>query len=149
MTASGLGLLTAGTIISAPGLMIPSLSENPWSLRLFKVKTDFYPLLTPEALMLLGGAILLTLIVRFLCTKLRIKESNPVAGIGRISLTVFISHVFIKQLVYAAHLNQSFTEAAVVFFTVLLILFYAGLEYFWKRSGYRFGAEWLLRLVKK
>lgn len=144
----GIGLVIAGAGIAAAGILLPSLYQGTWLMHIFAFSPGFYPLLPAVALMLLGGAMLITLLVRFISDAARATACNPLAGIGRISLTVFISHAYIKQLVYATGHNQRYSETVTIALTALLILIYILLERLWRSSGYRFGAEWLLRRMR-
>jgi uncharacterized membrane protein len=148
LLVSGFGLVITGGGIAAAGILVPSLRQGAWLEHLFSFRPGFYPLLPAVALMLLGGAMLITLLIRFISDAVRATACNPLAGIGRISLTVFISHAYIKQLVYATGHNQRYSETVTIALTSLLILLYILLERLWRSGGYRFGAEWLLRRVK-
>ncbi|MDA3899151.1 MAG: heparan-alpha-glucosaminide N-acetyltransferase domain-containing protein [Spirochaetes bacterium] len=121
-----------------------SLSGIPFVSRLFTIRVRFYPILAPAFFFLTGIIPFLLALFTYI-----LRLPGPIAGyfvsIGRISLTAFISHVFIKQLLYATGTAGLLSKWPTIGVTLLLLAFYTVLEKLWRKSGYKYGFEWLLR----
>ncbi|MCH9680663.1 MAG: DUF1624 domain-containing protein [Deltaproteobacteria bacterium] len=122
--------------------------DNPWLQRAFELHLGFYPASVAIVGLLLGGALLLIALVSWSETRRRIGDNHPLVTLGRISLTLLMLHVVLfreasRPIEWWRNLSAEFTLAVIFSFVVVALLF----SRWWQRSGYRFGAEWLLRKI--
>ncbi len=121
---------------------------QPWLRRAYELHLGFYPASVAIVGLLLGGALLLIALVSWSETRRRIGDNHPLVTLGRISLTLLMLHVVLfRELSRPIHWwhNLSAELALVVIFSFVLAALFA--SRWWHRSGYRFGAEWLLRRI--
>ncbi len=146
----GAGIVFLGISIVLSGIYFaaPSLAGSGLAVRFFKPVSNFYPALTPVTLFLVS--VVLILISAFLALNrfIPIKPTNPLVCMGRSSLTILIVHiVVIRESAVRFNFWRSFTIAETAVFTTLAILLIAGAVRFWRKVDYRFGAEWVLRVI--
>lgn len=139
---------TVGVLLSLPHILgIEFAVRGPFH-RFFQIALGFYPA-HPPIILLLSSLVLLCIAL------LRIEfqrtfSRNVLVCLGRTSLTMFFVHVFVfRELSHHLHFWQIFTTGE----TLLLIFGFwfliAMASFWWQKSGYRFGAEWLLRRVSE
>lgn len=131
-------------LLSVLYYLAPQLSRGHALERLFYPAPTFYPALPPLILSLLAAAAATTAFFVSMNPRLLVWLIPP----GRCSLTILLLHIaFLSGLsrplgfwkLYSAPATLAIT-ATVLAITVIL----AGL---WRRKGYRYGAEWLVRKI--
>lgn len=145
----GFSLLLMGALLVALGSAYPELRENTLYMRLLYIKPRFYPLILPMLLFLTGLILIIMQLLKFLCGKLKIGENNPLVVLGRFSMTIFFTHIYVKFFLYQFKLNQTFSKPVTMITLICVILFFTGLAYWAKHINYKFTLEGLLRRVSK
>ncbi len=140
------GLVLVGLDLAAG--LVPALRflhSAPW-WRLVRVRTGFFPA-GPGIVLLLQAGVLLLLAIALRWERSR--ELDPrgwLVGLGRGSLTLLLVHVVlfreISRPLGAWQAFDRYTSLAIIAGWIVLC---ALLCRIWARSGFRFGAEWLLR----
>lgn len=141
----GISLLLVGAILIGLGVAFPSLKESMLSVRLFYIKPRFYPMLLPMLLFLLGLVLISMQIIKIGCSRLKVSENNPIVLIGRFSLTIFFTHVYVKFFLYHYKLNQTFSKPVTMLSITAFLLFFTALSYWAKHTNYKYTLEGLLR----
>lgn len=131
------------------GLMIwqSAAPRLVWRLQLRQLTSfSFYPATTAFVLVMAATASLVAFIALWAGERLAWRASNPLASLGRLSLTILVVHVVAFRQ-GAAELG--FARQLPLVGTVLTILgllaVFALVEPSWARRRYRFSLEWLLR----
>lgn len=140
----GVLLFFLSAILTLMPQLFPLIKSDPFFSRLVSLKPRFYPMLGPVFFLLTGSLPFIIFIFYKLAKHVKV-FSVIFIPLGRISLTVFITHVFIKQLVYILGIAESFSKWPTIGMTVLVLGFYIFLERNWRKTCYRFGFEWILR----
>ncbi len=141
----GISLLILGTIFLGIGAAFPELKDNALTMRLFYIKPRFYPMVFPMLLFLSGLVLIVMKIFKVLCNRLHFGEYNPVVVIGRFSLTIFFTHVYVKFLIYHFKINQTFSKPITMLSIIGALLFFTAFSYWAKHTNYKFTLEGLLR----
>lgn len=148
------GCLAVGFTLMVLGLAaheLPALAvlrEAPW-WRVVSVRTSFYPA-GPGIVLLLQAGVLLMLSVALHIE--RSKQAGPgdergvLVCLGRASLTLLLVHVVLfREISRPLGAWQAFSWPVSLAIITGWIFLCVVLTRAWQRSGYRFGAEWLLR----
>ncbi len=140
------GLALVGLDLAAG--QVPALGflhDAPW-WRLVRVRTSFYPA-GPGILLLLQAGVLL-----LLAGALRVERSRELdprgwlVCLGRASLTLLLVHVVLfREISRPLGAWQAFDRYTSLAIIAAWIVVCAVLCRAWQRTGFRFGAEWLLR----
>jgi uncharacterized membrane protein len=138
---AGLGFGGAG--LAAFALGVPGVVDLP---RYFKFNVPFFPA-TPAFILAIGGLVLLTL-AAFIAFERRhpMSSRGPLVVLGRASLTLLLGHVVLFReggMAFGFWKRFEAGETLAILgavFVLAVILCRA-----WQRSGYAYGAEWLLR----
>lgn len=138
-------LALLGGLLVAAGILFPSLTADGITRYIFSYRVRFYPLLLPILFLLASASCISLYLIHGLCSVLDITQNNPVTAIGRLALTAFLTHIFIKQVVYSLGYADSFTKWQVIGITVLLLSLYASYSLLLRKRGYPFTLEWLFR----
>ncbi|MBN2434949.1 MAG: DUF1624 domain-containing protein [Spirochaetes bacterium] len=117
---------------------------NPFISRIVTIRIRFYPVLGPAFLFLTGSVPFLIYIFHFAVKHFGFFSAWMVS-IGRISLSVFAAHLFVKQLVYNSDMGGEFSKVFTISVTVAVLVFCVLAERLWSMVYYRFGLEWLIR----
>ncbi len=142
----GAVLWLAGVLFVILPHVFPGAEKIPFLERFYTVKLRFYPMLGPAFFLLTGSLPFLMYIFSVLGRRSR--YLSPVfVPLGKISLTVFITHLFIKQFVHSTGIAESFDKWTTIGITAAVLSGYILLEKLWRNSGYRYGFEWILRKV--
>ena len=147
-------LLLAATVITAIGIILsltpyvfPLVRDNPLLARITVLSNYTFPLYTPAACILSGLG--MAAIVLATAPKDRPRfTGKALAGLGRVSLTVFLLHIFLfrEVLGWVGGTNKlPAGQTGLVLAVVLVSL--TGLAWLWGGKDYRYGAEWLMRKV--
>lgn len=141
-----LGLGATGGLLALVGSVLPGFTQVGPIKRLFVMRTGFYPALPPITLLLSGAALLCTALAWRMEQSTRVAADNPLVCLGRASLTVFVGHIIVfRELAQRLGVSKACSKP----WTLVLIAGVAGvaaaLAMLWRRAGYRFGAEWLVR----
>ncbi|TAL38503.1 MAG: DUF1624 domain-containing protein [Spirochaetes bacterium] len=115
--------------------------------RAFVIQAHFYPGQPPLLLMLGGGALVAVALFAWIGHRGLLTSEGPLASAGRASLSIFMIHVMLfMELSRLIGTFKAFSEAeTLAIVAAVLALFMTG-AYYWKRIGYRYGFEWLIRL---
>lgn len=144
---AGVSLMLLGLAAAqAPALAV--LREAPW-WRVVSVRTSFYPA-GPGIVLLLQAGVLLMLSAALHIERSKGPAPDDSGGVlvclGRASLTLLILHVVLfREISRPLGLWQAFEWPVALAIIAGWIALCAVLARAWRRSGYRFGAEWLLR----
>ncbi len=126
----------------------PVFAKNSFCRRLMLVNLYMYPAYPIPFLTLSAASVLLVYIVLIAGERYTISGNNILVLTGRVSLSVFILHiVIIRNFMVYSGLWQSFSEPVTMLLQVAVIAAIMLLVFFWKRKDFRYGFEWLLRLV--
>ena len=149
-------ILKAALVILAAALLLfamksaelPFVNYSPVR-RLFIVNLYMFPAY-PVQFMTLSAVTLLSIYLALRASaRLTVSGSNIVVLLGRASLTVFMLHIIIiRNFMVASGLWQSFSTVTTVLLQLAVIGFITLLVYFWRKADFKYGFEWLLRLVK-
>lgn len=138
--------LTAALLWGA-AFLLGSLETLPFWGRLFTLRVRFYPMLFPMFFFLTGAVILSVILIQKLSSRFEIGAHNPVVALGRISLTVFFTHVYVKQLASSFGFYSVFSKTVTISITLALLVFFLLYSLFVRKRSYRGTVEWLLRKV--
>lgn len=141
----GITMLFVGSILLGIGAAFPDLKESNIFVRLLYLKPRFYPLILPMLLFLLGLVLIVMELIKLICHKLSIGENNPIVVIGRYSLTIFFTHVYLKLFLYHFKLSQTFSKFVTMFSIIGALLLFTALSYWAKHTKYKYSLEGLLR----
>jgi uncharacterized membrane protein len=140
------GLAIVGLDLAAG--LVPALDflhREPW-WRLVRVRTSFFPARPGIVLLLQAGVLLLVAIALRVERSRELDPRGWLVCLGRGSLTLLLVHVVlfreISRPLGAWQAFDRYTSLAIIVGWVVLC---ALLCRAWARSGFRFGAEWLLR----
>lgn len=144
-------LLTGAALAGLGGLtpFVPALAflQDGAGERLVQIRASFYPANPSIVLLLQAGTLLLLLGALALERRGRLRETGPMVALGRASLTLLLVHVVVfRELTRPIGAWQAFTSEVALTIVAVWIVACALAARLWQRIGYRFGAEWLLRL---
>ena len=108
----------------------------------------FYPC-SPAYILLVGGLVMsVTAGVMAWERRRPLSADGVMVNLGRASLTLLLLHVWMfRELSRSVGLWSAFDAPAAFGVTMLAIGIYTLLAWQWRKVGFRFGAEWLLRKV--
>lgn len=140
--------LIAGATLATWGVWVDP-AKGSWAERAFTLTARFYPCYLPLFLILCA----VSLITTFLwAVPLRpaISRGNPLVSLGRTSLTILLVHVIVfKQVFQMVGAYKQLSTTLTAFSILSVIVVFGAVAHLWKRSGFRYGAEWLLRQTDK
>ena len=146
-------LLTAVTVITTVGIVlsltpyfIPQVRSLPLLARITWFSTYTFPLYPPAACILSGLGIGAIFVATAQSTRRLSFLGLALANLGRVSLTVFLLHIFLFREVlgwFGGSGTLSDVQTGLVLGVTLLML--AGLAWWWRRVDYRYSAEWFMR----
>jgi uncharacterized membrane protein len=143
VSVAGLG---AGLVIA--GQALPANAHNPLLARAFTLMPRIYPAYPPLILLLLSLALFLLLIVTHPAVNGRFTATNPLACVGRASLTVLLAHILIfREGSQRAGLFHAYSAATTMLVIMAVIALIAMAARKWRQQGFGFGLEWLLRKI--
>ena len=138
-------LLVTGVALAAVGLRLGP-HEGAWD-RLFQIRLSFYPATPAIVLLLQSGTLLLLLGALALERRGRIGERGVLVALGRASLTLLLVHVVVfRELTRPLGAWQAFSSEIALTVVCVWTIVCALAARMWQRVGYRYGAEWLLRI---
>ena len=115
--------------------------------RLFGLNVPFFPC-TTSTLLVVAGMVLLAIAVLFVIARRRpMHPTNVMVCLGLASLTLLVLHVWLFREVRPFGLWKNLAPLDVAWLMVTIICMAAIGAKLWRRSGFRYGAEWLLRVV--
>ncbi len=121
------------------------LRAEPWT-RLVHVRTSFYPASPGIVLLLQSGVLLMLGAALHVEARRALDPRGWLVTLGRASLTLLIVHVVLfREISRPLGAWQAFGRGTALAIIAAWIVLCALLSRVWQRSGYRFGAEWLLR----
>lgn len=141
----GSSLLVFGGGLILVGHFLPDLNDSMLFARLFFIKGRFYPMVLPMLLLLSGLTFIVINLLYLICSVTRIGEYNPIVLIGRFSLTIFFTHVYLKFLIYELEKNQTYTKFETMSAITIALIVFTGLSYAAQKTNYKFSLEGLLR----
>lgn len=126
---------------------LAGLRAEPWA-RLVHVRTSFYPASPGIVLLLQCGVLLMVGAALGIERRRELDPRGWLVNLGRASLTLLLVHVVLfREISRPLGAWQAFGRGTALAIIVAWIVLCALLSRAWQRSGYRFGAEWLLRRV--
>lgn len=144
-------LLLAGLALAGLGALaevLPALAvfRDGLGHRLVQLRPSFYPANPAIVLFLQAGTLLLLLGALALERRDRLAPDGLLVALGRASLTLLLVHVVVfRELTRPLGAWQAFSAEVALAIVAVWIVACAFASRRWQRSGYRFGAEWLLR----
>ncbi len=135
-------------LLAAIGVLVPGAANGHATHRLLALEPRIYPCFLPLALLLSGAVLGLVLVFSRWEGPRWAALRHVLACLGRCSLTILIVHVFVFRQVAAwlgLYKTLSSTQTGLVLLAVLAV--FTLLAVLWSRSGFRYGAEWLLRRI--
>ncbi|MBI5551702.1 MAG: DUF418 domain-containing transporter [Desulfobacterales bacterium] len=138
-----LGLLVL--LAAVDYLKLDFARQAPW-LRFFRVNTTFYPALTPITLFLM--AVSLCFLLAFVALEQKIDRfaNGALTALGRASLTILIVHVALfRESLPLLGLFHRLSPTATVLATLAVLLGFTLAALAWRKTGFKYGAEWVLR----
>lgn len=145
---SGAGLVAGGLVLwiiygGGHSFMI----RGRW-YRAFALLPGFYPPLPPLMILLAGISLLLAAAFRVIDRVRPFGDANPLACLGRASLSLLVVHIVVFcELFRLAGLYNGITEPVARVVLIVSITVLTALAMAWRRFGYRWGLEWLMRKV--
>ncbi len=138
--------LCTGIMFTIPAVIGLNIAKKGLLKMLFRIYLGFYPA-NPPIILLLVSIILFTIVIFIkINNKWSLSDKNPLVCLGRTSLTFLLVHVILFRQIGRSlgiwHRFSSSEALAVIFVT---LIFFTLLAMFWKKAGYRYGAEWLIR----
>jgi len=119
--------------------------QGPW-LRFFKFNTTFYPALPPITLFLMAVSLFFLLLFLGWEQKIARFASGVLTALGRASLTILIVHVVLfRESLPLLGLFHRLSPAATVLASLAVLLGFSLAALAWRKVGFKYGAEWLLR----
>nr|WP_263429254.1 DUF1624 domain-containing protein [Nannocystis pusilla] len=138
-------LLVTGVALAAVALRTGP-HVGVWD-RLFQIRLSFYPATPAIVLLLQSGTLLLLLGALALERRGRIGERGWLVALGRASLTLLLVHVVVfRELTRPLGAWQAFSAEIALAIVGAWVIVCALAARLWQRVGYRYGAEWLLRI---
>lgn len=138
-------IIAIGVCLSLTPYAFPLVRDNPLLARTTVLSTYTFPLYPPATCILSGLG--MAAIVLGTVPKDRPRfPRKALAGLGRVSLTVFLLHIFLfrEVLGWVGGTNKlPVGQTGLVLAAVLVAL--TGLAWLWAGKDYRYGAEWLMR----
>jgi hypothetical protein len=96
----------------------------------------------------MAAAVLLVYGFVTLETRSPLRSSNVLVCLGRASLTILIVHVaVIREAAIHFDFWRSLSLPGTIAATGAVLIFFAVVAVWWRKIGFRYGAEWLLRRV--
>ncbi len=125
-----------------------SFLKNTFGARLLIINLYMYPAYPIQFLTLSAVSLISVYLVLLASTKFSISAGNMLVLTGRVSLTVFILHIIIiRNFMVKSGLWQTFPEPVTAMLQIAVLLFIFFSVYFWRKIEFRYGFEWLLRLI--
>lgn len=138
-------LLVAGVAIAGLGALTGP-HHGVWA-RLSQIRLSFYPATPSIVLLLQSGTLLLLLGALALERRGRLSDRGWLVALGRASLTLLLVHVVVfRELTRPLGAWQAFSAEIALTIVAIWMIACALAARLWQRVGYRFGAEWLLRI---
>jgi uncharacterized membrane protein YeiB len=108
----------------------------------------FYPFMPPLFFMLLAASALCSWLMLLPGDTRFLKVTNPLVCLGRVSLTVFVLHVFLgKQVGTWLGFTKSFSMTGTFLIIALSLATFLAIARLWHRYSYKFSLEWFMRKV--
>ncbi|MDC0668578.1 DUF418 domain-containing transporter [Nannocystis radixulma] len=142
--------MAAVLLVTGVALAAVALRTGPhagvWD-RLFQIRLSFYPATPAIVLLLQSGTLLLLLGALALEKRGQIGERGWLVALGRASLTLLLVHVVVfRELTRPLGAWQAFSAEIALAIVGVWVIVCALAARLWQRVGYRYGAEWLLRI---
>lgn len=142
--ALGTGLAILGWVAAdVPGLreLAPLLRR-----RIFGVPLGFFPATVAIIVLLQSAVLWLVTFAAAIEARAALRDDGWLVALGRVSLTLLLVHVVVfRELSRPVGLWRGLDAPQTLAVIALWTLLTAMIARVWRRSGYRFGAEWLLR----
>ncbi len=146
----GLGFLTLAGGLYLVRVAVPAVTELPGLERLFRLPTKLYPALPILAAGLIGAALLVTAGLAALVPRLPRRALAPLAALGRASLSILFVHIVLfREVTRPLGLFKALSVDATGLTIVATLAVFIVAALAWQRVGFRYGAEWLLRVLTR
>ena len=125
------------------------LFNNSTGQRLLTVNLYMYPAYPIQFMALSACTFMLLFAIIAAGKRISIKAEDIFVLTGRASLSIFIIHiVVIRNFMTLSGFWQSFPAAVTVMLQLAVIAVIMLLVYFWNKTEFRYGFEWMLRRIK-
>jgi uncharacterized membrane protein len=147
--------LAGGCLAAGAALVVVGAAGLPWAggaavKRFFLLRTNFYPGYPPLLFLLQGFAFLALGAFGRLEQRSTFRFPRSLVCLGRASLTILFVHILVfRELGIWLGWRRVFSEPATVAITVAALVGFGFLAVQWERGGYRYGLEWLIRVVTR
>ena len=139
-------LLIAGGLLSLVHFIGPEFTRSGILKRAFWFYPGFYPAHPPMFLILASLVQFAIAAVIAIERKVTIGEGNFLVVLGRSSLTILFVHIFLfREMTRRVDLWKYFSSGMTLAVIAAVVCLFALLALLWKRAGYRYGFEWLMR----
>jgi uncharacterized membrane protein len=117
--------------------------------RAFRLVLGFFPASIAMVCIIFGlGFLLVAAAESVLRRRPPLRSSNPLVTLGRTSLTLFFVHIWLfRELSRPLGLWSELSPAMCLVYIFGFTAFWIAFTRWWARYDYRFGAEWLLRVI--
>jgi uncharacterized membrane protein len=140
--------LCTGAGCALVGCALPDISHTPLLARALTLTPRIYPAYPPLILLLLGASLLVFLIATLPAIQSHLQSAHPLVCVGRTSLTILVLHILIfREGSQRTHLFHTFSTPETLIVIAAFIVLTCYLTRRWRRSGFRFSLEWLLRKI--
>lgn len=139
-------LLCFGILLTLPSLIDLEVAKKGLPKMLFRIYLGFYPA-NPPIVLLLTSIVLFTIVIFIhINRKWTISEKNILVCLGRTSLTYLIVHVvFFRQIGRSLGIWHIFSSTTAMVIIITTLVIFAILAMQWRKAGYKYGAEWIIR----
>jgi len=121
--------------------------RGPW-YRAFALLPHFYPPLPPFMLILTGTSLLALGAFRWIDGRRPLGEGNPLACLGRTSLSMIVFHIVLfNEVIRLTGVYENLSETWARALLAVFITGLTALAMLWRRIEYRYGLEWLVRKI--
>ncbi len=121
-------------------------TQNAMLIRFFTLTPSFYPSLTPIIMLLISLALFFLYGSLKLESKISFHKFRFLCYLGQCSMTLLIIHVaVIRGAAHRFNFWQTFSVDQAVILTWTTLIFFTIVAYHWRKIGFRYGTEWILR----
>ena len=144
LLCGGILAATGGVMLGLYALRVPFATAYQ---RVFGFNIPFFPC-TVSTLLVVAGLVLLAITALFALERRRpFSSGNVMVCLGRASLTLLLVHVWLFREIRPWGLWKNLAPGEVAMVMVGIIAAATLGAWWWKRIGFRFGAEWLVRVI--
>jgi uncharacterized membrane protein len=140
--------LFLGITLALPSVLGLEVAKKGILKMLFRIYLGFYPANPPIILLLISIVLFTIILFIHIDRKWPMSEKNYLVCLGRTSLTYLIVHVILfRQIGRSLGIWHRFSSKEAMAIIILTLVVFAILSKLWRKAGYKFGAEWLIRKI--